>query len=227
MSPRIVMNRHVRGHPEIHAAGRHLLVPIRRCDGNLVNGLRKGPTFGGCPSKWTDSDRDSDRGAMMMALELSRAQIARRRVQSAGVAGVDEPREVIADVLERLASHQMDRFDLERLDEVFGGSVRSRPVGPAGPCLEPGGRPGRSALDRGRGACLEAVERGRELYDRAGTAVDDSLADVVRGVRDTTAAARRAAAARPRTSEPCGSVSSSRPRRTRPCGGGSSGSTGK
>ena len=52
-----------------------------------------------------------------------------------------------------------------------------------------------SALDRGRAACLDAVERVRELYDRTRTAVDDSLADAVRAVQDGTAAAVRGAAA--------------------------------
>ncbi|MXW70532.1 MAG: relaxase/mobilization nuclease domain-containing protein, partial [Acidobacteria bacterium] len=54
---------------------------------------------------------------------------------------------------------------------------------------------GSSGPDRGRAACLEAIERVRELYDRVGTATDDRLAEVVRAVRDGTAAARRGAAA--------------------------------
>ena len=49
-----------------------------------------------------------------------------------------------------------------------------------------------SALDRGRAACLEAVERVRALYDRARMAVDGGLGEVVRAVRDGTAAALRA-----------------------------------
>ena len=53
---------------------------------------------------------------------------------------------------------------------------------------------GVSALDRGRAACREAVERVRELYDRtgAGTAAVDGLSRVVQAVRDGTAAALRA-----------------------------------
>ena len=43
-----------------------------------------------------------------------------------------------------------------------------------------------------RSACREAVERVRELYDRGGTAVDGGLEEVVRAVREGTAAAVRA-----------------------------------
>ena len=66
-------------------------------------------------------------------------------------------------------------------------------------------------------ACLEAVERVRRLYDRARTAVDGGLGEVVRAVRDGTAAALRAgrslaaafrAADRAET-RPCGSESNS------------------
>ncbi|MYA45529.1 MAG: relaxase/mobilization nuclease domain-containing protein [Acidobacteria bacterium] len=51
---------------------------------------------------------------------------------------------------------------------------------------------GPSALDRGRAACLEAVERVRGLYDRVRETVDGSLGAVVRAVREGTGAARRA-----------------------------------
>ena len=51
---------------------------------------------------------------------------------------------------------------------------------------------GQSALDRARSACREAIERVRELYDRLGTAADGRLGEVVRAVRDGTAAAIRA-----------------------------------
>ena len=51
---------------------------------------------------------------------------------------------------------------------------------------------GRSALDLARSACREAVERVREQYERVGTAVDGGLGEVVRTVRDGTAAALRA-----------------------------------
>ena len=51
---------------------------------------------------------------------------------------------------------------------------------------------GQSALDRARSACREAIERVRDLYDRVGTAVDGGLGEVVRAVRDGTAAAIRA-----------------------------------
>ena len=55
-----------------------------------------------------------------------------------------------------------------------------------------GGLATQSALDRGRAGGLEAVERVRELYDRVRTAVDESLAGVVRAVRAGADAARRA-----------------------------------
>ena len=51
---------------------------------------------------------------------------------------------------------------------------------------------GPSALDRGRAACLEAVERGRELYERARGAFDGRLREAVRALRAGAAAARRA-----------------------------------
>ena len=54
------------------------------------------------------------------------------------------------------------------------------------------GLAGLSALDRGRAACREAIEKVKELYDRVGTTVDGSLGEVVRAVRDGTAAALRA-----------------------------------
>ncbi len=55
-----------------------------------------------------------------------------------------------------------------------------------------GGHAGLSALDRGLAACLEAVERVKDLYDRVRTAVDESLAGVVRAVRAGADAARHA-----------------------------------
>ena len=63
-----------------------------------------------------------------------------------------------------------------------GGSVRGAAVR----------HTGQSALDRARSACREAIERVRELYDRLGTAADGRLGEVVRAVRDGTAAAIRA-----------------------------------
>ena len=60
---------------------------------------------------------------------------------------------------------------------------------------------GPSALDRGRAACREAVERVKELYDRAGTAVDEGLAGVVRAVRAGVAAAGRSLGAARRTAQ--------------------------
>ena len=51
---------------------------------------------------------------------------------------------------------------------------------------------GPSALESGRAACRDAVERVKELYDRIRTAADGGLAEVVRAVRDGTAAAHRA-----------------------------------
>ena len=63
-----------------------------------------------------------------------------------------------------------------------GGSVRGAAVR----------HTGQSAVDRARSACREAIERVRDLYDRVGKAVDGGLGEVVRAVRDGTAAALRA-----------------------------------
>ncbi|MYD86764.1 MAG: relaxase/mobilization nuclease domain-containing protein [Acidobacteria bacterium] len=86
------------------------------------------------------------------------------------------------------------------------GRDRGRDVGrdPAGDRRGAGRGPaardaGQSALDRGRAACLEAVERVRALYDRARGTVDGRLGAAVRAVQDGTAAARRGAAAALRT----------------------------
>ena len=97
----------------------------------VLAGFENVPFLGVRPLRWTGADRDFDRETMMMILELSRAQIAERRVQSAGVVGVDEPREVSADLLERLVSHQIDRLDFERLDEALGPGVVIRLAAPA------------------------------------------------------------------------------------------------
>ena len=51
---------------------------------------------------------------------------------------------------------------------------------------------GQSALERGRAACREAVERVKELYDQARTAVDRGVGEVVRAIRAGAAAADRA-----------------------------------
>ena len=55
-----------------------------------------------------------------------------------------------------------------------------------------GRRAEQSTLDRRRAACLEAVVRVKDLIDRVRTAVDESLAGVVRAVRTGADAPRRA-----------------------------------
>ena len=77
------------------------------------------------------------------------------------------------------------------------------------------------ALDLGRAACREAVERVKALYDRARTTVDGGLGGVV--PRST----RWNSCGTPSRSKPCSNKSSSRPRRAKPCGSKSSGSAGK
>ena len=54
-----------------------------------------------------------------------------------------------------------------------------------------GGDAGQTALDLARAACRKAVKRVRKLYDRVGGAVDGGLEEVVRAVREGTAAAIR------------------------------------
>jgi len=54
-----------------------------------------------------------------------------------------------------------------------------------------GGNAGQTALDLARAACLKAIKRARKLYERVGGAVDGGLEEVVRAVRDGTAAAIR------------------------------------
>ena len=61
------------------------------------------------------------------------------------------------------------------------GAVRAAACRHAGP----------TGLHHGRAALHEAVERVRKLYDRIGTAVDGGLEEVVRAVREGTAAAIR------------------------------------
>ena len=79
--------------------------------------------------------------------------------------------------------------DRDRGDDVGAGAPGDRRRAVRGAA---GRHAGSSVLDRGRAACLEAVERVKELYDRARTAVDESLAGVVRAVRAGADAARRA-----------------------------------
>lgn len=75
----------------------------------------------------------------MLILELLRAEIAERGVQSAGVVDlIDEAWKVGGDVLEGLIGHRKDGLDLVRLAgsrSIVGKragkqNVRSRPVGP-------------------------------------------------------------------------------------------------
>ena len=79
--------------------------------------------------------------------------------------------------------------DRDRGDDVGAGAAGDRRGAVRGAA---GGLAAQSALDRGRAACLEAVERVKDLYDRVRTAVDESLAGVVRAVRAGADAARRA-----------------------------------
>ena len=60
----------------------------------------------------------------MLILELLRAEIAERGVQSAGVVDlIDEAWKVGSDVLEGLIGHGIDGLDLQRLHEALGLGV--------------------------------------------------------------------------------------------------------
>ena len=63
-------------------------------------------------------------------------------------------------------------------DAARGGHLGDHAPGDRGGAVRgaAGRRAGRSTLDRGRPACLEAVEQVKELYDRVRTAVDEGLA---------------------------------------------------
>jgi len=69
----------------------------------------------------------------------------------------------------------------DRAAEDRGRAGRGAAVGDAG----------QTALDLARTACLKAIKRARKLYDRVGGAVDGGLEEVVRAVRNGTAAAIR------------------------------------
>ena len=83
------------------------------------------------------------------------------------------------------------RETLAQLEETTWG-VTLRKIDGAAVRGDAGSRAGQSALESGRAACRDAVERVKELYDRIRTAADGGLAEVVRAVRDGTAAAHRA-----------------------------------
>ena len=101
---------------------------------------------------------------------------------------IDQARETLAEIEETSWGVTLREIDGERF------------------VVLPEGDTGRSALERGRAACLEAFERVRELYDRARTAVDDSLADVVpRSPGHNGGSTPRSSSGTPRTSKPCGS----------------------
>ena len=63
-------------------------------------------------------------------------------------------------------------------DAARGGHLGDHAPGDRGGAVRgaAGRRAGRSTLDRGRPACLEAVEQVKEFYDRVRTAVDEGLA---------------------------------------------------
>ena len=137
----------------------------------------------------------------------------------------------IEQARETLAELEADTWG-DRAPRDRGGAVRGAAIR----------HTGRSRLGGARSARREAVERVRELYERVGTAVDGGLEEVVRAVRDGTAAALRARrslaaarrslararrAAKQGERRPCGSASSGRAGRTKPCRCESNGSTGR
>ena len=83
------------------------------------------------------------------------------------------------------------RETLAELEETTWG-VTLREIDGERFVVLPAAGAGQSALESGRAACRDAVERVKELYDRIRTAADGGLAEVVRAVRDGTAAAHRA-----------------------------------
>ena len=97
--------------------------------------------------------------------------------------------------VETLAALNVDieqaRETLTAIEETTWG-LELREIDGARFVAAAGGLAAQSALDRGRAACREAVERVKDLYDRVRTAVDESLAGVVRAARAGADAARRA-----------------------------------
>ena len=74
----------------------------------------------------------------MVILELRGAQVAERGVQPASVVDlVNEAGKIRGDVLECFVVHQVDGFDLQRLDEFFGLGVRLGISAPAHRAGEP------------------------------------------------------------------------------------------
>ena len=101
---------------------------------------------------------------------------------------IDYRIETLAEVSVRI---ERARETLAEMEETTWG-VTLREISGEQYVALPAGTPGPSVLHHGRTALHEAVERVRELHDRVGTAVDGGLGEVVRAVRDRTAAALRA-----------------------------------
>src|SRR5215813_3944203 len=76
------------------------------------------------PWSWTGSRGGFDPLPGVVILELRGAQVAERGVQPASVVDlVNEAGKIRGDVLECFVVHQVDGFDLQRLDEAFGLGV--------------------------------------------------------------------------------------------------------
>src|SRR3974390_3793233 len=73
---------------------------------------------------WTVSGGRFDRSLGVVVLVLRGAEIAERRVKSAGIVNlIDEAWKVSCNVLECFVGHQIDGFDLKCLHEAFGFGV--------------------------------------------------------------------------------------------------------
>src|SRR5262249_42962393 len=84
------------------------------------------------PRGWTGSGRWFDRLPGVVVLELGGAQVAKRRMEPAGVIDlVDEAGKVGGDVLEGLIGHRIDRLHLECLHETLRLGVVVRVRAPA------------------------------------------------------------------------------------------------
>src|SRR6266481_604888 len=73
------------------------------------------------PQRWTVSGGGFDRLPGVMILELCRAQVAERGVESSGVVDlIDKAWKVSGDVFESFVIHQIDGLDLEGLHKALG-----------------------------------------------------------------------------------------------------------
>src|SRR5580693_9507698 len=73
------------------------------------------------PQRWTVSGGGFDRLPGMVFLELCRAQVAERGVESSGVVDlIDKAWKVSGNVVEGFVIHQIDGLDLKRLHEALG-----------------------------------------------------------------------------------------------------------